>query len=120
MSAHTPGPWTVEVCRLAPRAPAFGFAVRAAGKVPFVASAGVVTPNHVLVVDEAFPIDTGYTAAEVEANGYLMAAAPDLLSALKRCAAVVAGETMHKGGLIAALEAARAAIAKATGSEVPG
>jgi hypothetical protein len=37
----------------------------------------------------------------------------DLLEALKKCAAVCAGETMSKSGLVDALEAARAAIAKA-------
>jgi len=40
---------------------------------------------------------------------------PDLLAALKECAAVCAGETMNKNGLIRALEMSRAAIAKATG-----
>jgi hypothetical protein len=39
---------------------------------------------------------------------------PDLLAALKECAAVCAGETMNKNGLIRALEMSRAAIAKAT------
>jgi hypothetical protein len=38
----------------------------------------------------------------------------ELLEALKLCAAVCAGETMHKRGLIDALEKARAAISKAT------
>ena len=37
----------------------------------------------------------------------------ELLAALKKTAAVCAGEVMHKNGLIAALEAAREAIAKA-------
>lgn len=44
----------------------------------------------------------------------LIAAVPELLAALKLCAAVCAGETMNKNGLIHALESARAAIAKAT------
>jgi hypothetical protein len=50
-----------------------------------------------------------------EANARLIAAAPDLLEALKQCTAVLAGDTMHKGGLVAALEAARAALLKAQG-----
>lgn len=37
----------------------------------------------------------------------------DLLVALKLCASVVAGETMHKDGLVRALEAARSAITSA-------
>lgn len=52
--------------------------------------------------------------AKGEANARLIAAAPDLLEALKQCAAVVAGDTMHKQGLIDALTIARAAISKAT------
>lgn len=40
-----------------------------------------------------------------------------LLEALKQCAAVCAGETMSKSGLINALENARAAISKATGDQ---
>ena len=53
----------------------------------------------------------------VTANAHLIAAAPDLLEALKKCASVCAGETMSKSGLISALESARAAIAKATGEK---
>lgn len=41
------------------------------------------------------------------------AGVPELLDALKKCAAVCAGETMNKNGLIDALESARTAIAKA-------
>jgi len=37
----------------------------------------------------------------------------ELLEALKKCAAVCAGETMNKNGLIRALEMARVAIARA-------
>jgi hypothetical protein len=51
-----------------------------------------------------------------EANARLIAAAPDLLEALKACAAVCAGEVVNKNGLIFALEQARAAITKATGA----
>jgi hypothetical protein len=52
-----------------------------------------------------------------DADRRLIASAPDLLEALKLCAAVCAGETINKNGLIAALESARAAIAKATGEQ---
>lgn len=47
------------------------------------------------------------------ANARLIAAAPDLLAALKLCAGVVAGETLHKDALILALTKAQAAIRKA-------
>jgi hypothetical protein len=50
-----------------------------------------------------------------QADARLICAAPDLLNALRQCAAVVAGDTMHKQGLIDALVAARDAIAKAEG-----
>jgi hypothetical protein len=50
------------------------------------------------------------------ANANLIAAAPELLAALKLCAAVCAGETLSKSSLASALEAARAAISKATGA----
>lgn len=50
------------------------------------------------------------------ADANLIAAAPDLLRALKQCAAVCAGEVTNKNGLIAALEAAANAIRKATGA----
>ena len=56
----------------------------------------------------------GQSMGEQFANARLIAAAPELLEALKACAAVCAGETTNKRGLISALEQARAAIAKAT------
>jgi hypothetical protein len=40
-----------------------------------------------------------------------------LREALKQCAAVVSGQTMHKQGLIDALELARAALAGASGAQ---
>ena len=49
------------------------------------------------------------------ANARLIAAAPELLEALKACAAVCTGATMNKRGLISALEQARAALAKCEG-----
>lgn len=53
--------------------------------------------------------------AQAKRDTALRDAAPELLEALKACAAVCAGETMNKRGLISALEQARAAMRKATG-----
>lgn len=39
-------------------------------------------------------------------------AVKDLVDALNKCAAVCAGETFHKNGLVEALESARSALAK--------
>jgi len=49
-----------------------------------------------------------------EPDAALMTAAPDLLKALTMALGVITGDTMHKQGLIDALECGRAAIAKAT------
>lgn len=59
----------------------------------------------------------GQSMGEQFANARLIAAAPELLEALKACAAVCAGETMNKRGLISALEQARAALAKCQGEK---
>ena len=50
--------------------------------------------------------------AKQAANIRAIAATPELIRALKLCAAVCAGETVHKSGLVEALEAARAVLAK--------
>ena len=92
MNAHTPGPWRLNQSRHYDE---------------------IIGPKNEFI---------GYTGAwrneeksEMHANTRLMIAAPDLLAALKLCAGVVAGETMHKRGLVEALEAARTAIKKAEG-----
>jgi hypothetical protein len=46
-------------------------------------------------------------------NAALLSAAPDLRHALKLCALICAGEATNKNALVDALEAARAALAKA-------
>ena len=64
-------------------------------------------------IADVMPIDTD--GIEGAANARLISAAPELLEALKLCAGVVAGETLHKEALIQALMKSRAAIAKAEG-----
>jgi len=59
--------------------------------------------------DDCYPDDA------MLANARLIAAAPDLLHAVRRCALVMAGETLHKQGLVDALELARSAMNKALG-----
>lgn len=115
-AGHTPAPWTASLGRHRADMPAFGFAINAAGKIPPIASAGVATPNHVLVTPG---IATGFEAAEVEANARLIASAPELLSV---CQALVADEPAlvaiwdadDDGKWDALVEQARAAIRKAT------
>lgn len=89
MSAHTPGPWS--------------------GK----------TVIAMTVALEECGVSLGFGSNRTEeavANARLIAAAPELLEALKLCASVCAGETSDKNGLISALEAARSAMKKATGA----
>ena len=80
---------------------------------------GMQWNNH--IVDErghavCFMAHSGHADnSRYEDAARLIAAAPALLEALRKCAAVVAGDTMHKQGLIEALESARAAIVSATG-----
>ena len=69
--------------------------------------------NAICCADEKH--GTKRTDEELHANAYLIAAAPDLLEALKLCAGVCAGEGLNKSSLIHALENARAAIKKALG-----
>ena len=88
---HTPGPWTTDGPEVVSKKP------------------------PAIIAEICYIGEKVAEVAEREANARLISAAPDLLAALKLCAAVCSGETMHKNGLIAALEAARAAIAKATG-----
>lgn len=97
---HTPGPWVADDNE--------GFSPWSIWSR--MAPSGHGTPGRkVAVVDDC----SGHSDADAQ----LIAAAPELLEALKACAAVCAGETMNKRGLISALEQARAAIAKATGEQ---
>ena len=72
----TPGPWELILGRYGD-SPIWGFGIKAEGKIPFVAAAGMVsTSNHATIVaDEFLPhITTGFSAAEAEANARLIAA----------------------------------------------
>jgi hypothetical protein len=86
MSAHTPGPWLVSVNR------------------DFVDS-----KKH-LIAQSLAP-----SAAERHANARLIAAAPELLSALRELLALGQQESIEDGELLDAQRAAVAAIRKATG-----
>lgn len=98
MSKHTPGPWHVS---------------------PFGAGFEIESATGVSVgqAHQTRPVRTADDHDERRANARLMAAAPELLEALKACAAVCAGEAVSKNGLVNALEKARDAIAKATGGK---
>ncbi len=110
---HTPGPWTVELGRWHEKAPLAGFAIKAEGKVAFVASANM-SPlrNHSTVIaDEAIAagITTGFSAAECEANARLISAAPEMLQVIQD---LIEGNQLLPGYHY---EKVRAAIQKATG-----
>jgi hypothetical protein len=94
---HTPGPWVYSPGHL-PRVTPRGGKVTICGVHRIGARIGTGHP------------------AETEANGQLIAAAPDLLAASARALAVI--EDMEKlgGGKSSVGDALRAAIAKATGA----
>ena len=94
MSAHTPGPWRMET--------SFDDEF-SAGSFEIVAGEG----RYRVVLVTRMPWSG--RRAESWANGNLMAAAPELLVALRRIIAEATGHTL------ASLDAARAAIAKAEG-----
>lgn len=88
MSNYTPGPWVVQETNFAQQ-------------------------KNVYAQTDKPPIATVYgSTGENEANARLIAAAPDLLAALKECITAV-DVTMY--GM--AIHNARAAIAKATGDQ---
>ena len=88
---HTPGPWNI----------------------------GTPPPNGEQTVgtDQGLMVAVATTGAGVKtkANAHLIAAAPDLLEALKDCVAVMDRELAGLKVIQPELSAARAAIAKATG-----
>jgi hypothetical protein len=118
-AAHTPGPWFADEehysdCSVV--VDSRGFEIVEAGSTAnllgYEEKLGI--PHWADKPGQAY-IEIG--PEEQRANARLIAAAPELLEALKACSAVCAGQEMSKSGLIAALEMARAAIAKATGEQ---
>jgi hypothetical protein len=91
---HTPGPWVAD-CR----------------DVNY--KGGEWPENEFLQWEVVGPRVPSGRGEFFQADARLIAAAPELLAALKSCAAVCAGETLNKSALVNALEQARAAIAKA-------
>lgn len=106
---HTPGPWHQPDTDEGTRVSVYSIcaASRGYGHNAVIA----VAMNRPPCAGELSPIDHD----EAIANARLLTAAPDLLLALKACAAVCAGETLSKSSITMALELARFAIVKATG-----
>lgn len=105
---HTPGPWFADangcIWRRDPR--------------ELYENGGSVAGDRPLASAHVGWAGEGLTGYRMEANARLIAAAPELLAALRSCASVCAGFTTHKQGLIDALEKANAAIKKATGEQL--
>ena len=110
MTQHTPGPWLPE----------FGEAARVRAQQ----DGGQVA--IMMNLKGQFGLAGRRTVEEVEANARLIAAAPDLLEALIEVTATLAwnahGEcrALHEGPIMPssqAVEVAKVAIAKATGSQ---
>jgi hypothetical protein len=106
---HTPGPW--EVNTLNGRLPIVRRSNRPYGEASTYSSSIKAANGHVCV------LDFGYgKAAEDEANAHLIAAAPELLAALRRFVELYDGVRDSIGpSVTATLTRAEAAIAKAEG-----
>jgi hypothetical protein len=97
MSAHTPGPWCQGSSDL---------------RVSMISVHAVNTAaRHSTLARMVLPIKGGLTYDEIEANARLIAAAPELLEALKAVQTFIEGkpDAVEPFGMV------RAAIAKATG-----
>lgn len=118
---HTPGPWVAKLACFSNREP-FGFKVEAPRRAHSVANAGVYEATNLLVPDPV-PADMReqfYTRDELAANAHLIAAAPDLLDALRQLREsalhTMAAASGWEASMDTCVERANAAIAKATGS----
>jgi len=101
-AGHTPGPWRVE-----DETELGGFAVYAEYNGQFGRKTAIICSRN----------RWEHQAAASLANARLIAAAPDLLSALRDLAVVVSGYPMSGMDAEARLQAAYAAIARAEGRE---
>ena len=106
MSKHTPAPWVLEIRK------GLGDASREA-TVAEIGTSGKYRGN-VAYMQSAEHID-GIGRDELIANARLIAAAPDMLEALKLCANFIANTESELGMTLPCGELARAAIAKAEG-----
>ena len=118
--SHTPGPWTSYPCNLE----AYSQVITAKGCMVQIANTGV--RGHVAMTKEVYGDRMTYgPCEETMANARLIAAAPDLLAALKLAFQALdaigdemtVGERYTNAGqyLIDSLNPARAAIKKAEG-----
>ena len=105
MSGHTPGPWKVHQ-RPNP---------------PIDLGHHVTTEGGLQVCKVTYQLPAGVNGSVVEvariANARLIAAAPDLLESLSKLVAIEDSTGMAVIGWTEAMEAARAAIARATGTQ---
>ena len=104
--SHTPGEWKVGEDE------PFVYALNNAGTNRFFLS---VQPGWIARVGNNHPDDERTPHEELMANACMIAAAPDLLEAVRLAYAVISGESMTKQGLIDALTSCKDALAKAEG-----
>lgn len=103
---HTAGPWSANFARINGEAMGWHITASPEGSLHAIALDGDSSSNR-------------RAPAELEANGHLIAAAPDLLAALESCRKELSAWMRDHGDDIKtqeAVSAARAAKAKATGA----
>jgi hypothetical protein len=107
VSGHTPGPWTLETV------PTQCGVCHKVG--PFPGKRENDTPRHACLYAD-YPSTGNPADDELVANALLIAAAPELLQALRECLAVIEQHELLANSESSVGDQARAAIAKATGS----